>query len=784
MHVAMCILCQSDNDTTDLRSELRRFMQQNNLKREALEYHARERRGKVEVVPTKPYSTQRDLSLAYSPGVAEPCKVIADNSQDVYTYTAKGNLVAVISNGTAVLGLGDIGPEASKPVMEGKGVLFKVFADIDVFDIEVDATDVDQFVATVKAIAPTFGGINLEDIKAPEAFEIERRLKAELDIPLMHDDQHGTAIISAAALLNALKLAGKKMEDVRVVVSGAGAAAMSCLDIYEQLGMKLENAAVFDSQGHIHAGRVELDESKQRYATQKSFADLGEAMKGADVFLGLSKGGLVNTAMVQAMSTNPIVFALANPDPEIAYDEAMASREDVIMATGRSDHPNQVNNVLGFPYIFRGALDVRATGINDAMKLAAVRAIASLAEENVPDEVSEAYGEGALTFGRDLIIPKPVDPRLITAVAPAVAKAAMDSGIAQAPITDWDQYKRRLEMRLGNDSTFSRNIATRAARAPKRVVFAEAERYKVLKAAEMAMDEGIAHPILLGRRHRIEALIEENNLELDGATILDARAADQEERRKAFGKVFFERRKRHGLTALEAERYMRKRNYFGSMLVDQGEADALVSGLTRNYPNVIRPALHSIGKAKGVDKVAGMYILQTKNGPMFFADTTVNTNPSAEDIVNITLLTAEAVRNLRIVPRIALLSYSNFGSSQGHDAEKMAEAARYLHVHHPELIVDGEIQANFAMNQDKLGESFPFSALHKRQVNTLIFPNLAAGNISYKLLQEMAGMDAQGPVLLGMRKSVHILQMGSSAKEILDMVRLAVVDAQIKDVHP
>ena len=759
-------------------------MQQNNLKREALEYHARERRGKVEVVPTKPYSTQRDLSLAYSPGVAEPCMAIADAPQDVYKYTAKGNLVAVISNGTAVLGLGDIGPEASKPVMEGKGVLFKVFADIDVFDIEVDAADVDQFVATVKAIAPTFGGINLEDIKAPEAFEIERRLKEELDIPLMHDDQHGTAIISAAALINALKLAGKNIEDIRVVVSGAGAAAMSCLDIYEQLGMKREHAAVFDSRGHIHAGREGLGESKQRYAMTKAYNNLADAMKGADVFLGLSKGGLVDAAMVQGMADNPIVFALANPDPEIGYEEAMVSRDDLIMATGRSDHPNQVNNVLGFPYIFRGALDVRASGINDAMKLAAVRAIAALAEENVPDEVSEAYGEGALTFGRDLIIPKPLDPRLIATVAPAVALAAMESGIAGSPIDDWEAYKRELEMRLGNDSTFSRNIATRAARGPKRVVFAEAEHYKVLKAAEMAMDEGIAHPILLGRSARIQALIEENNLELEGATILDPRGDEEAERRKAFGAVLFERRMRHGLTALEAERQMRQRNYFGSMLVDQGEADALVSGLTRNYPNVIRPALQVIGKGKGVDKVAGMYILQTKNGPMFFADTTVNTDPTVEDIVNITLLTAEAVRNLRIVPRIALLSYSNFGSSKGRDAEKMAEAARYLHVHHPELIVDGEIQANFAMNQDLLGESFPFSSLHKRRVNTLIFPNLSAGNISYKLLHEMAGMDAQGPVLLGMRKSVHILQMGSSAKEILDMVRLAVVDAQIKGLQP
>ena len=640
-------------------------MQTNNLKKEALAYHAKERRGKVEVVPTKPYSTQRDLSLAYSPGVAEPCKAIAENPQDVYTYTAKGNLVAVISNGTAVLGLGDIGPEASKPVMEGKGVLFKVFADIDVFDIEVDASDVDQFVATVKAIAPTFGGINLEDIKAPEAFEIERRLKEELDIPLMHDDQHGTAIISAAALLNALKLADKSIEDIRVVVSGAGAAAMSCLDIYEQLGMKRANAAVFDSRGHIHAGREGLDESKQKYATTTEYADLAEAMKDADVFLGLSKGGLVNADMVKSMADNPIVFALANPDPEIAYDEAMASREDVIMATGRSDHPNQVNNVLGFPYIFRGALDVRATGINDAMKLAAVRAIASLAEENVPDEVSEAYGEGALTFGRDLIIPKPVDPRLITAVAPAVAQAAMESGIAQAPISDWDHYRRQLEMRLGNDSNFSRNIATRAARSPKRVVFAEAEHYKVLKAAEMAMDEGIAHPILLGRQDRIEALIAENNLELEGATILDPSGEDQLERRQAFGEVLFEHRKRHGLTALEAERYMRQRNYFGSMLVDQGEADALVSGLTRNYPNVIRPALHAIGKAQGVDKVAGMYILQTKNGPMFFADTTVNTNPTAEDIVNITLLTAEAVAKPSHRPAHRIVELFEFWQLEG-----------------------------------------------------------------------------------------------------------------------
>jgi len=749
-------------------------------KQEALDYHSRGRKGKIEVIPTKPYSSQKDLSLAYSPGVAEPCLAIAENKEDVYKYTAKGNLVAVISNGTAVLGLGNIGPEASKPVMEGKGVLFKVFADIDVFDIEVDATDVEHFVATVKAIAPTFGGINLEDLKAPEAFEIERRLIEELDIPVMHDDQHGTAIISSAALLNALELTDKKIQDVTVVVSGAGAAAMSCLDLYIQLGLTLENIAVFDSSGHIHEGRTDLGERKRRFATKKSYDSLTEAIHGADVFLGLSKGGLVTADMIKSMGSDPIVFALANPDPEIPYKEAIEARDDIIMATGRSDHPNQVNNVLGFPFIFRGALDVRATGINDAMKLAAVQAIANLAKETVPDEVSEAYDQQSLVFGRHLIIPKPLDPRLITAIAPAVAKAAMESGIAKEPIEDWDAYDRILLSRLGQATGFSRSLSDRASKNPKRVVFAEAEHYKVLKAAEQAVDEGIAHPILIGRKGVISALIEENNLELSSATIIDPRDEEQSERRKNFGKILHEKRKRHGLTSIEAERAMRKRNYFGAMLVETGEADALVSGLTRNYPRVIRPALQVIGKAEGVSKVAGMYIMQTKQGPMFFADTTVNVNPSAEEIVDITLLVAEAVRRLRIVPRIALLSYSNFGSSKGEDAEKMSKAAAILHRDHPDLIVDGEIQANFALNQDMLAESFPFSELHQRNVNTLIFPNLSAGNISYKLLQEMGNMEAQGPVLLGMKKSVHILQMGSSAKEILDMVRLAVVDAQNK----
>jgi malate dehydrogenase (oxaloacetate-decarboxylating)(NADP+) len=749
-------------------------------KQESLDYHSRGRKGKIEVNPTKPFSSQRDLSLAYSPGVAQPCLAIAKNKEDVYKYTAKGNLVAVISNGTAVLGLGNIGPEASKPVMEGKAVLFKVFADIDVFDIEIDATDVEHFISTVKAIAPTFGGINLEDIKAPEAFEIERRLKEELDIPVMHDDQHGTAIISSAALLNALELTDKRIKDVRIVVSGAGAAAMSCLDLYIQLGLTLENIAVFDSRGHVHAGREGLGESKQRFATETSYESLADAMKGADVFLGLSKGGLVSAGMIKEMGSDPIVFALANPDPEIPYKEAIEAREDIIMATGRSDHPNQVNNVLGFPFIFRGALDVRATGINDAMKLAAVKAIANLAKETVPDEVSEAYDEQSLFFGRHLIIPKPLDPRLITAIAPAVAKAAMDSGIAREPIEDWDAYDTMLLNRLGQASNFSMSLSERASKNPKRVVFAEAEHYKVLKAAEQAVEEGIAHPILIGRKHVISKLIEDNNLELSSATIIDPRDKDLAEKRKVFGKILHEKRKRHGLTLLEAERAMRKRNYFGAMLVETGEADALVSGLTRNYPRVIRPALQVIGKAEGVSKVAGMYIMQTHQGPMFFADTTVNVNPTAEEIVDITLLMAEAVKRLRIVPRIALLSYSNFGSSKGEDAEKMSTATAILHRDHPDLIVDGEIQANFAINQEMLAESFPFSQLNQRKVNILIFPNLSAGNISYKLLKEMGGLEAQGPVLLGMKKSVHILQMGSSAKEIVDMVRLAVVDAQNK----
>ena len=749
-------------------------------KQDALDYHSSGRKGKLEVIPSKPYSSQRDLSLAYSPGVAEPCLAIAENPEDAYKYTTKGNLVAVISNGTAVLGLGDIGPLASKPVMEGKGLLFKIFADIDCFDIEVDASDVDKFVETVKAISPTFGGINLEDIKAPEAFEIERRLVEELDIPVMHDDQHGTAIISSAALLNALELADKQIGEVRIVVSGAGASAMSCLDLYLQLGARVENIAVFDSKGLIRSDRTDLDSRKARFASSKDYADLADAMKGADVFVGLSRGGVVSADMVKAMADDPIVFALANPDPEIPYEEAMAAREDLIMATGRSDHPNQVNNVLGFPFIFRGALDVRATSINNDMKLAAVKAIAELAKEPVPDEVNEAYDMRNITFGRELIIPKPLDPRLITSVATAVARAAIASGVARRKISDWGAYEQELRQRLGRDNKLIKSITERARKRPKRVVFAEADHYKILKAAEQAVDERVAFPILLGDRERILAMIEANKIELREYEIIDPRHETEATRRSHFGELYFKMRQRKGMTLYDAQRAMRERNHFGAMLVETGYADALISGLTRNYRNVIRPALQIIGMEEGGQKVAGMYIIQGNSGPVFFADTTVNTNPTAEELVEITLMVARAVRRMRITPRIAMLSYSNFGSANGPDAEKVRKAVDILHRNHPELIVDGEIQANFALNAELISENFPFSTLNGRKVNTLIFPNLAAGNIAYKLMQEMGEKEVIGPILLGMKRSFHILQMGSSVREIINMVRIAVVDAQNK----
>lgn len=749
-------------------------------KQDALDYHANGRPGKIAVVPTKPYASQRDLSLAYSPGVAEPCLKIAENAADVYKYTSKANLVAVISNGTAVLGLGDIGPLASKPVMEGKGLLFKIFADIDVFDIEIDAKDPELFIQTVKAIAPTFGGINLEDIKAPEAFEIERRLKEELNIPLMHDDQHGTAIISAAALLNALELAKKKIDRVKIVINGAGAAAISCVHLYMALGAKLQNIYMFDSKGLIHAGRTDLDSMKQAFATHKKDLTLMESFKGADVFVGLSKGNLVSKEMVASMSKNPIVFALANPDPEISYRDAMATRDDIIMATGRSDHPNQVNNVLGFPFIFRGALDVRATCINEEMKLAAVKAIANLAKETIPEEVIEAYGEKHIAFGRDQIIPKPLDPRLIYYVAPAVAKAAIDSGVAQNPITDWEAYETELKKRLGLDNKLVRNMTAKAQSNPKRVVFAEADNLKILKAAQTATEEGVCIPILLGKRRVIESLIAEYSIEIPGMTIIDPKSDTEKMRRQQYGKAFFEKRMRKGFTEFEAIQIMRERNHFGAMMVEVGDADAMISGLTRNYRDVVRPAIQTVGLQKDVNVIAGVYILMTKRGPMFLADTTINRNPNAEEIAEITYNVARTLKKFKVTPKVALLSYSNFGSSPGDDATKMAEAVKILHEKHPTLVVDGEVQANFALNNELMNEKFSFSTLANKEVNTLIFPNLSSGNIAYKLLQEMTEGDAVGPILVGLKKSIHVLQMGSSVREIVNMVKVAVVDAQTK----
>jgi len=749
-------------------------------KKEALAYHAEGRPGKIEVIPTKQHSSQRELSLAYSPGVAEPCKQISKKKDDVYKYTAKGNLVAVISNGTAVLGLGDIGPEASKPVMEGKGLLFKIFSDIDVFDIEVDASDIDTFVQTVKAIAPTFGGINLEDIKAPECFEIERRLKEELDIPVMHDDQHGTAIISSAALLNALEIAKKDISKIKIVVNGAGAAAMSCSKLYLSLGVKKENIVMLDSKGVIKQNREGLEGNKKVFATNRRCETLVEAMKNADVFLGLSVANIVTTEMVQSMAKRPIVFALANPDPEISYKEAMASRNDIIMATGRSDHPNQVNNVLGFPYIFRGALDVRATEINENMKLAAVKAIANLAKETVLDEINLAYDDNTLSFGSEYIIPKPLDPRLITAVAPAVAMSAIKSGVAKLEIPDWNKYRENLKKRLGLDNKLIRNLTARAKRNPKRVVFAEAEHYKILKAAKQVSDEGIAIPVLLGRKQKIIDLIEEFSIEFENLIIIDPKDISQKKKRDKYGDILWEKRKRKGLTQFEARKLMRERNYFGSMMVETGEADALISGISRNYRTTIKPALEVIGKKDDVKKVAGMYIMNTKKGTLFLADTTINTNPTAEELVDMSEMIAKTVKKFNITPRLALLSYSNFGSTRTKGSSKMAKATVLLKERNPNLIVDGEIQADFALDTEKTAGIFPFSVLAEEQANTLIFPNLESGNLAYKLIQEVAEADSIGPVLVGMKKPVHILQLGCTVREIINMVTLSVVDAQIK----
>lgn len=749
-------------------------------RREALIYHAKPQPGKIKIVPTKPYATQRDLALAYSPGVAEPCLEIEKDKENAYKYTSKGNLVAIISNGTAVLGLGDIGPEASKPVMEGKALLFKIFSDIDGVDIEVDTKDVDKFVETVKMIAPTFGGINLEDISAPAAFEIERRLKEELDIPVMHDDQHGTAIISAAALLNALEIAGKKIEEVRIVISGAGAAAVSCTRLYKAFGAKDENIVMLDSKGVIRSDRGNLSKEKAEFASDRKIDTLDEAMKDADVFVGLSIADIVSPEMLLSMASNPIVFAMANPNPEINYDLAVKTRKDIIMATGRSDHPNQVNNVLGFPFIFRGALDVRATGINEAMKMAAVKAIAKLAKEPVPEQVNIAYGETRLTFGEDYIIPKPFDPRLIAEIPLAVAKAAMDSGIAKQPIEDWDKYKEELIRRSGNDNKVVRLLHNRAKVNPKRIVFAEADHLDVLKAAQIAYEEGIAEPILLGKKETILELKAELEFDAD-VQIIDTKATESKGQRTLYATKFWENRKRKGVTFYYAKAKMRERNYFGSMMVEVGDADGMISGYSRAYPTVVKPVFEVIGRASNVQKAATVNIMVTDKGPLFVADTSININPNAEELADIALMTANVAKTFGFDPVMAMTSYANFGSSNEPNAVKVRKAVEILHAKHPNLVVDGEIQMDFALNKELLQSQFPFSKLAGKKVNTFIFPNLESANITYKLLKELNDADSIGPIMLGLRKSVHILQLGADVDEMVNMTAVAVIDAQERE---
>ncbi len=757
-------------------------MHKDSKRREALLYHAKPTPGKIQVVPTKKYASQRDLALAYSPGVAEPCLEIAKDVRNVYKYTAKGNLVAVISNGTAVLGLGDIGPEASKPVMEGKGLLFKIFADIDVFDIEVDTKDVEKFIETVKNIAPTFGGINLEDIKAPESFEIERRLKEELNIPVMHDDQHGTAIISCAALLNAVELAGKKMQEVKMVVSGAGSAAIACAKLYIAFGVDPKNIIMLNSKGVLKKDDPKISDMQRDFATDINITTLAEAMVGSDVFIGLSSGDILTAEMLLTMADNPVVFAMANPTPEISYELAMDTRKDIIMATGRSDHPNQVNNVLGFPFIFRGALDVRATKINEEMKMAAVVALAELARASVPEQVNIAYGETKLTFGREYIIPKPFDPRLITVVPPAVAKAAMESGVATEPITDWEKYKNELYERMGSDNKIVRMLTTRAKTDPKRLVFAEADHLDVLKAAQIVSEEGIGVPILLGNKKIILELMKEIGFDAD-VEIIDPKTDEEAERRNRFATSYWESRKRKGTTFYDAEKWMRERNYFAAMMVNEGDADALVTGYSRSYPSVIKPILELIPKAAGVSKVATTNVMMTKRGPMFLADTAINPNPSAEDLAKIALMTERTVRLFGLDPVIAMLSFANFGSADHESPAKMRQAVSYLHENHPDMVVDGEIQIDFALNPDMLKTKFPFSKLVNKKVNTLIFPNLDAANMMYKMLKELDKVTSIGPIVLGLDKAVHVFQLGASVEEMVNMSAVAVVDAQVKEMR-
>jgi len=747
---------------------------------DALAYHSQGRPGKIEVIPTTATETQRDLALAYSPGVAKPCLRIADNQEDVYQYTAKGNLVAVISNGTAVLGLGDIGPEASKPVMEGKGILFKIFADIDVFDLELDTTDIDEFIRTVKILEPTFGGINLEDIKAPDCFEIERRLKEELEIPIMHDDQHGTAIISSAGLLNALEIVRKDIGDVRVVVSGAGASAVSCTRLFIQLGVNPNNVIMCDSKGVIRSDRDNLTPPKAEFATDVDVYTLEEAIEEADIFLGLSKGDIMTPDMLRSMAVRPIVFALANPDPEIDYNLALQTRKDVVMATGRSDFANQVNNVLGFPFIFRGALDVRAKAINEEMKLAAVHALAQLAKEPVPEMVKTAYNQKKIVFGKDYIIPKPLDPRLLTTVAPAVAKAAMESGVARRNIQDWEEYKLDLRRRMGFDERLIRIMTNKARQDPQRLVFAEAEDYRVLKAAQIVFEDGVANPILLGREKEIYRIAEENQIELEGMEIIDPKSDQCADKREEYAKKFFDRVQRKGYNYFEAKSRMAVRYYYGAMMVQTGDADALITGQKQKYTDTFRTVMDIIGPYKPGIKIAGMYLVFTKQGPLFMADTTVIPDPSEDDLVNIAVLAAKAVQQFNLQPRIAMLSYSNFGSSKGAETRKVRNAVRKLKEQYPRLIVDGEIQANLALNTDALEEAYPFSPLIEGKPNLFIFPNLAAGNIAYKLLQTVGNAEAVGPMSLGLSKAVHVLQLGSSIREITNMATIAVVDAQEK----
>ncbi len=753
-------------------------MEQSGKVKAALDYHAQGKPGKIEVHSSKSTKTQQDLSLAYSPGVAEPCKAIAENGQEVYRYTTKGNMVAVISNGTAVLGLGNIGPEASKPVMEGKGVLFKVFADVDVFDLELNSPDVDSFVNSVKSLEPTFGGINLEDLKAPECFEIEKRLEAEMNIPVMHDDQHGTAIITGAGLLNAIELADKNIQDVKVVVNGAGSAAVACSRFIISLGVQPENLLMLDRHGVIHQDRSNLDPIKQEFATQNSAQTLAEALQDADVFLGLSIGNLISKEMLKSMAHNPIVFAMANPTPEIDYPDAIEARPDVIMATGRSDYPNQVNNVLGFPFIFRGAMDVRATHINEPMKIAAANAIANLAKQPVPDVVNMAYDHADFHFGSNYILPKPMDPRLITEVAPAVANAAIESGVSRVAIEDWEAYYHSLREKLGLENQIVHTVLDKAHQDPKKVVFTEAENLNILKAANIVYERGYAYPILLGDETRINQLIADNNLSLEGCSVVNPER--EPERQKQYGEFLFEHRKRKGLTKKEAVSLMQERIYFGSMMVQQGVADVLISGSTRKYVDSLRPALHTIGKQQGVQNVTAMYILMTQKGPYFVADPTVNVDPGVDELVDIAEQTHQAVQQFNIEPKIAMLSYTNFGSAQGEIPKKVSEATRKLKERNPAMIIDGDIQGNFAVNNSLRQEFFDFSDLTDQTVNTLIFPNLASSNIAYKLLQALGAIDAIGPLILGLNKSINVLQMGSSVDEIVNMTAYGVMDAQQK----